>query len=172
MRCPIVLLLACLIVTPLRGQDAPAEEFARPAKFRLALLGFGVRAGVDLSGEDQLILGSTLDLGDLYTDRLRMRASGELGLGAGADTYVIGAEVTYRFVADSMFTVPYLGGGLALYSQEDCDSEPACPAFWPQFVLGFEIDLRAPIRWLVEYHAEDGFSHHRLLVGLTTRRQR
>jgi hypothetical protein len=171
MRYSIVLLLVAFVAAPLRGQDEAAED-ASQAKFRLALLGFGARAGVDFSGDDQLVFGSTLDLGDLYTDRLRMRATGELGLGGGADTYVIGAEVTYRFVADVMATVPYIGGGVALYSQEDCASESDCPAFWPQFVLGFEMDLRAPVRWLVEYHAEDGFSRHRLLVGLATRRER
>lgn len=172
MRFPVVLLLVCLFAAPLLCQDVSPGGSTDSAKFRLALLGFGTRAGIDFTGDDQLIFGSTLDLGDLYTDRLRMRASGELGLGGGADTYVIGAEVTYRFVADAMFTVPYVGGGIALYSQEDCASEADCPAFWPQFVVGFEVDLRAPIRWLVEYHAEDGFSRHRLLVGLTTKRER
>ena len=101
-----------------------------------------------------------------------MRASGELGIGAEANTYVIGAELTYRFVADSRFSVPYVGGGLALYSQEECADAVGCPAFWPQFVLGLEFDLTAPMRWMVEYHAQDGFSRHRLLLGLTTKRER
>jgi hypothetical protein len=168
MRCAILLLLNCLLASPTLGQTGPAGT----PKFRVGLLGFGARAGIDFTGDDQVVFGSTLDLGDLYTDRLRMRASGELGIGADANTYVVGAELTYRFVADTMFSVPYVGGGLALYSQEECGDAVGCPALWPQFVLGFEINLRAPVRWVVEYHAQDGFSHHRLLLGLTTRRER
>jgi len=45
-----------------------------------------------------------------------------------------------------------------------------CPAFWAQFVLGFELKLRNQINWLLEYHAEDAFRRHRVFVGLTTRR--
>jgi hypothetical protein len=165
MRLPIAVLAGCLLAAPIEAQDPQP-------KFRLGLFGFGVQAGLDLTGDDQLIFGSTLDLGDLYGDRLRMRASGELGTGAATNTYVISAELTYRFVADTMFTVPYVGGGLGLFSQDGCGDIDACPAVWLQFAIGFEINIRAPMRWLVEYHAEDAFSRHRLLIGLTTRRGR
>lgn len=168
MRCSLLCLLSCLLAVPLAGQADGGGD----AKFRLALLGFAARAGIDVTGDDQLIFGTTLDLGDLYTDRLRMRASGEIGLGGGADTYVIGGEATYRLVADTMPVVPYVGGGAALYSREGCDAVADCPALWAQFVVGFEINLRAPLRWLLEYHAQDGFGRHRFLIGLTTKRER
>jgi hypothetical protein len=172
MRFATLLLLVGLSAAPCWGQGGAESNQATTAKFRLGLFGFGVQAGIDFAGDDQLIFGSTLDLGDLFTDRVRMRLSGELGTGSDADTYVISPEVTFRLVPDTVFAVPYLGGGIGLFSQEGCGDVEGCPALWLQFAIGFEIDLREPIRWLVEYHGENSFKQHRLLVGLTTRRGR
>ena len=162
-RSPAILVLALLFATGLEAQDSPS-------KFRLGLFGFGVVAGVDLSGDDQLVFGSTLDLGDVFGDRLRMRGSGELGIGSEANTYVVSGEMTFRFLPDTRSVVPYVGGGVGLYSQEGCGDVDGCPAVWLQFAAGFEVDLRAPVRWMVEYHGQNAFRQHRLLIGLTTRR--
>lgn len=174
MRVYLALLLSSLAATPLLSQQEfqPPRGQAVIPRFRLGLFGFGVHGGIDFTGDDQLVLGTAVDLGDLYTDRLRMRASGELGRGGDGDTYVINGELVYRFVADSILAVPYVGAGFALFSQEDCDSAPGCPGLWLQFALGFEIKIREPVSWLLEYHSEDAFRRHRLLVGLTTRRVR
>lgn len=161
----LALLLSVVLSVGAEAQDAPP-------KFRLGLFGFGVQAGIDFSGDDQLVFGSTLDLGDLYTDRLRIRGSGELGIGSAVNTYVVSGEISFRFLPDTKVVVPYVGGGLGLYSQEGCGDVDGCPAIWLQFAAGFEVDLRAPVRWLVEYHGGNAFKQHRLLIGLTTRRER
>lgn len=174
MRPLILLLVSCLVIAagPATAQEDYGGRTAATPKLRFGLFGFAARAGIDFTGEDQLVLGYSLDLGDLYTERVRMRALGEIGLGASGDTYVVGGELTYRLVPDGTLAVPYLGGGLGLYSQEGCGDVAGCPALWLQFALGFEISIRAPMRWLVEYHAEDSLSHHRFFVGLTTIRGR
>jgi hypothetical protein len=146
------------------------EGSTRP--FQLGLYGFAVRAGVDFEGQGQAVASFALDMGDLYTDRLRLRPSAELGFGWGDNTYVANAEVVYRFTADTAVAVPYIGGGAALSGQEGCGLIDDCPRFWAQFVLGFELRLRHQINWLLEYHAEDAFKRHRIFVGLTTRRGR
>ncbi len=171
----LTMVLLCYLAAaaaPATAQEDRGDRASAVPKFRLGLFGFAARAGIDFAGEDQLVFGYSLDMGDLYTDRLRMRAVGEIGLGASGDTYVAGGELTYRFVPDGTLAVPYLGGGLGLYSQEGCGDVAGCPALWLQFALGFEISIRAPMRWLVEYHAGDSLSHHRFFVGLTTTRGR
>ncbi len=174
MRVYVAVLLSCVAATPLLSQQEfqPPRDQAVTPRFRLGLFGFGVQGGIDFTGDEQLVLGTAVDLGDLYTDRLRMRATGELGRGGDGDTYVINGELVYRFVADTILAVPYVGAGVALFSQEACDSAPGCPGLWLQFALGFEIKIREPISWLLEYHSEDAFRRHRLLFGLTTRRVR
>jgi hypothetical protein len=138
--------------------------------FQLGLYGFAARAGVDFEGQGQAVASVTLDLGDIYTDRLRLRPSAELGFGWGDNTYVANLETVYRFTGDTEVAVPYVGGGIALSGQEGCGSSDECPALWVQFVLGFELQLRNQMNWLLEYHAEDAFGRHRIFIGLTTRR--
>src|SRR5436305_1457745 len=55
---------------------------------RLGLLGFGVRGGIDLSGNTQLVFGVALDAGNLVTSRFRLRPSGEIGVFNGVNSYV------------------------------------------------------------------------------------
>lgn len=148
---------------------AAAQEPA--AGMRFGLLGFGARAGVDLEGEADLVLGYTLDVADLYREQLRLRPSVEIGLQSGAgDTYVGNLEIIYRFTGDTVIAVPYVGAGLALQGHDACSRDPSCPSLWAQFVLGFELAFRPTFNWLMEYHAEDAFRRHRLFVGLVTRR--
>jgi hypothetical protein len=161
-----------LIAAPLWGQQdvAPVEGDASSARFRIGIYGFGLRAGVEVQGGGQAIAGATLDLGDLYGDRLRLRPSVELGYGSDANTYVTSVEGVFRFLGDTEVAVPYLGSGVGLFVQDNCEMAPNCPKLWLQSMLGLEIRFRPALSWLVEYHAENAFNRHRLLVGLTTRR--
>ena len=139
--------------------------------FQLGVFGFSARAGVDLEGQGQALASFAMDLGNLYSDRLRLRPSAELGFGWGDNTYVANLEALFRFTSDSDVAVPYLGGGIALSGQEGCGEVDDCPAVWAQFVLGFEMRMQHQINWLLEYHAEDAFRRHRFFVGLATRRE-
>lgn len=138
--------------------------------FQLGIRGFSARAGVDFEEQGQAVASFALDMGDIYTDRLRLRSSAEIGFGWGDNTYVASVEVIQRFTADAVRVVPYLGAGIALAGQEGCGEVDTCPSIWAQFVFGFEMKLRDQINWLLEYHAEDSFRRHRFFVGLTTRR--
>ena len=170
-----ILFVSCVLMftTSLSAQTEyqPLEgEGSTNRPFQLGVFGFAARAGVDFEGQGQALASFALDMGDLYTDRLRLRPSAELGFGWGDNTYVANLEVVYRFTADTVLAVPYVGGGVALSGQEGCGAIADCPSVWAQFVLGFELKLRNQINWLLEYHAEDAFRRHRLFVGLTTRR--
>lgn len=167
----ISFLLMCTATLSAQTEYQPPEtDGATSRPFQLGIFGFSARAGVDFEAQGQALASFALDLGDLYTDRLRLRPSAELGFGWGYNTYVANLEVVYRFTADTVIAVPYVGGGVALAGQEECGAIDDCPSVWAQFVLGFEMKLRDPISWLLEYHAEDSFRRHRLFVGLTTRR--
>ena len=85
MRNVWLVLVALAAATPV-----PAQEFHPPPVrrsgsrgTRIGLFGFGTRGGVSLSGSTQLVVGVTLDGGDLLVDRLRIRPSGEIGLLTG-----------------------------------------------------------------------------------------
>jgi len=169
----LLALFVLMLTAPLSAQteNQPPEggDFTdRP--FQLGLRGFAARAGVDFESQGQALASFVLDMGDLYTDRLRLRTSAELGFGWGDNTYVASVEVVHRLTANDVFVVPYVGAGLALAGQERCGEIDDCPSIWPQFVLGFERQLRDQINWMVEYHAEDSFRRHRFFLGLTTRR--
>lgn len=161
-----VILVACLLATPLHAQ----QGIDALPKFGLGLHGFGARIGVDFAGDDQLVVGSALDLGNVYGERLRLRGSAELGVGSDANTYVFNAELILRFLSDAQIAVPYIGGGIGLYTQEGCDTAEVCPDLWLQFALGFEVRIRSYMAWFIEYHGEDVFNQNRLFIGLTTKR--
>jgi hypothetical protein len=57
MRLSVTLLIS-LMAAPLAAQ----QDQGAPPKFRLGLLGFAAQIGVDFEGNDQLVVGSTLDL--------------------------------------------------------------------------------------------------------------
>lgn len=154
----------------------PAQEFQPPqvaaeqGGSRIALLGFGARSGLDFTGSDQLVVGLTLDFGHLLTNRLRVRPSGELGVGSGATTYVGSLEVLFRFTGDNAPAIPYVGAGGSMAGQERCDSTPGCPAVWFNVAIGFELPFRSTFNWLLEYHGMDALRRHRFYIGLSTRR--
>ena len=137
---------------------------------RLGLLGFGVRGGVDLAGSKQLIFGVTLDAGNLVTNRVRLRPSGEIGVFNGVNSYVGSLEGIYRFTGEGQAATPYAGGGFSLVGHDRCGSDPACPDVWLDVVVGVELHYRSTFNWLVEYHGMGGFRHNRFYAGLTTRR--
>jgi hypothetical protein len=171
--------LPCLPLLLLPPLTARAQEFIPPrdetidttaSPVRLGIFGFGVRLGVDFAGRNQAILSPTLDVGDVFSDRVRIRPSAEVGMGDTATTYVINLELMYRFMPDKEIAVPYVALGGAVYSQERCAAQPQCPRAWAQFGLGFEIKFREHLNWLLEYHGEDGLRRHRFFIGLSTRR--
>src|SRR3989454_12312 len=137
---------------------------------RIGLFGFSVRSGPDVSHGSQLVLGAGLDGGDLFSRRLRLRPSVEIGVFNGPNTYVTSLEALYRFTADDEPGVPYAGGGLSIAGHDGCGADAACPAVWANVVVGFELRYRSTFNWLFEYHAMDAFRRHRFYFGLTTRR--
>ncbi len=173
---PVARLLLFLAgVTPvgkLAAQDFTPPEVGRQesdqgSKIKIGLYGFGARFGWDLE-DREAIISITFDLGDLGSDQVRLRPSAEIGFAEDDDTYVVSAEILYRFTPDTEKAIPYVGFGIALAGRDTCGAD--CPEAWLQFVLGFEVKFRSSMNWLLEYHAEDALNRHRLFFGLTTRR--
>jgi hypothetical protein len=148
----------------------PPVQRSRGHGTRIGLFGFGMRAGADFNGSGQLVVGATLDLGDLVTPRLRVRPSGEIGAWDGPNTYAGSAELLYRFTADNASVTPYAGGGIAIAGHSECSSDSGCPSLWVNGVVGVEVRFRSTFNWLLEYHPMDAFRHNRFYLGLTTRR--
>ena len=154
---------------------AAAQQFVPPKNAthggtRIGLFGFGVRGGADLKGSGQLVFGTTLDLGNLFTDRVRLRPSAEIGVFNGPNTYVGSFDALWRFTEDEDVAIPYIGAGLAVAGRTDCNVDPQCPDLWFNLTFGFELHYRSTFNWLVEYRAMDALNRHRVFVGLTTRR--
>lgn len=170
-----IVVLALVAGAVLVGRGAAAQQFVPPKSAqrggtRLGLFGFGVRAGIELRHAGQFVLGSTLDLGDLFSRRLRLRPSAEVGLFNGPNTYVGNFEALWRFTDDEDVATPYVGGGLGLAGHDGCGSDPKCPGLWLNTVFGLELRYRSTFNWLIEYHGMDAMRRHRLFIGLTTRR--
>ena len=129
-----------------------------------------MRGGIDFRKSEQLILGSTVDLGDLFTDRIRLRPSAEIGVFNGPNTYAGSFEALWRFTNDEEVATPYIGVGLAVAGRDGCSADAQCPDLWVNAVFGFELRYRSTFNWLLEYHGMDALRRHRLYIGLTTRR--
>jgi len=164
-----------VLLVSISAGAAAAQEF-QPPRVRsgvggkgLGLLGFGVRGGVDL-GSGQMIFGTALDIGDLFSPHLRLRPSAELGVFKGDNTYVGSFEALYRFTGDDETAIPYIGGGMSLAGHADCGADPNCPSAWVNLVFGFELHYKSTFNWLIEYHAMDALRRNRVYLGLTTRR--
>jgi hypothetical protein len=168
----LVLLLVAEGAVPLAAQEfhPPPVPRAGGGGTRLGLFGFGVRSGIDLAGNTQMVFGVTLDAGNLFAPRFRLRPSGEIGVFNGVNSYVGSLEALYRFTGDEETATPYFGGGFSLVGHDACGNDPDCPALWANLVIGFELHYRSTFNWLLEYHAMDRFRHNRFYVGLTTRR--
>ena len=161
---------AGLATAPLVAQQFPPPRNAAHSGTRIGLLGFGVRAGVDFHAPAQLVFGGTLDLGDLFSNRIRLRPSAELGVFNGEDTFVGNFEALWRFTADENVATPYIGGGVGVAGRNGCGTDPQCPDLWVNAVFGFELRYRSTFNWLIEYHGMDLMRHNRIYIGLTTRR--
>jgi hypothetical protein len=171
---PSILLIAVsatLIAGPLAAQafNPPPVQRAGPAKTRLGLLGFGMRAGVDL-GKGATVLGVAFDAGNVFMERLRLRPSVEIGILKEPNTYVGSLEALYRLTDDHQAATPYFGGGFAVGGHAGCGADAGCPGVWINFVLGIEVRYRSTFNWLLEYHALNAFRRNRIYLGLTTRR--
>ncbi len=152
-----------------------AQEFVPPKSSahsgtRFGLFGFGVRGGVDLRGAGQFVLGTTLDVGNLFSNRIRLRPSAEVGVFNGPNTYVGSLDVLWRFAEDEEVATPYVGLGFSVAGRENCSADPNCPDLWANLAIGFELHYRSTFNWLMEYRALDELHRHRVYVGLTTRR--
>ena len=156
--------------TALAAQQFQPPKSSTHGGTRIGLFGFGVRGGLDLRRSGQLVLGTTLDVGDLFTNRIRLRPSAEIGVFNGPNTYVGNMEVLWRFTDDDEVATPYIGGGVGVAGRENCSADPNCPGVWLNAVFGLELHYRSTFNWLVEYHGMDSFRHHRVFIGLTTRR--
>jgi hypothetical protein len=158
--------------TPLVAQEfhPPPVQRAGDHGTRLGLFGFGVRGGIDLAGSTQMVFGITLDAGNLFSSRFRIRPSGEIGVFNGENSYAGSFEALYRLTGDGQMATPYVGAGFSLVGHKSCGADPNCPDLWANLVVGCELHYRSTFNWLLEYHAMDAFRHNRLYVGLTTRR--
>ncbi len=169
----VVIALVTLALLPVHR--AGAQQFQPPKNSkhggtRFGLFGFGVRGGVDFRRSGQLVLGTTLDIGDLFSNRLRLRPSAEIGVFNGPNTYVGSFEALWRFTDDEEIATPYVGLGFGVAGREGCGSDPQCPDLWLNTAFGFELHYRSTFNWLLEYHGMDRMRRHRLFIGLTTRR--
>lgn len=163
------------LVAVLAMQSAVAQQFQPPKNgghggTRIGLFGFGVRGGLDLRHSGQLVLGTTLDLGNLFSNRIRLRPSVEIGVFNGPNTYIGSFEALWRFTDDEEVATPYVGLGLGVAGRENCSADPECPDLWLNAVFGFELHYRSTFNGLVEYRGMDQLRKHRLYIGLTTRR--
>ncbi len=174
LRWLLLLVVGIVPAGKLTGQDfippATGEQAAERSKIQIGLYGFSTRLGWDFKDGGSTIIGLALDLGHVGFSQVRLRPSAEIGFGEEVDTYVVNAEVLYRFSPETEKAVPYVGMGLALAGRDDCEFEPSCPAVWLQIALGFELTFRDNMSWIFEYHVEDALRRHRLFLGLTSRR--
>jgi len=170
MRIVVLVLVAVLAVRQAAAQQFQPPKNAGHGGTRIGLFGFGVRGGVDFRRSSQLVLGSTLDIGDLFSNRLRLRPSAEIGVFHGPNTYVGNFELLWRFTNDEEVATPYIGAGLGVAGRDGCGSDPRCPGLWLNTAFGFELRYRSTFNWILEYHAMDRLRRHRLFIGLTTRR--
>lgn len=171
-RATAMVLIAFLVPGLPLGAQAfnPPSVGPHASGTRIGLFGFGLRAGLDISGDGQAILGGALDLGSLGIDQLRLRPSVEIGILNGANTYAGNFELVYRFAPDKQPIIPYTGAGVALAGHAECGSDSDCPDVWVNVVLGVEVRFRSTFNWLIEYHGMDAFQRNRLYLGFTTRR--
>jgi hypothetical protein len=166
----MLLICAAFFTRVATGQEFGPPKNSSHTGTRFGLLGFGVRGGLDLAGDGQFLLGTTLDMGNLFTNRVRMRPSFDLGVFNGPNTYAGSFDLLWRFTEDEEVTTPYIGAGLSLAGHDGCGTDSQCPDVWLNLTFGFELHYRSTFNWLLEYRAVDAFDKHRLYVGLTTRR--
>ena len=174
MRAVIRLMLGAAVLA-CAAPAVVAQEFQPPASaaasspsggsgFNMDLYSFSVRGGVDVSRPAQWVVGTTLDVAEMWSPRVRLRPSFEVSSDGSNVQLHLAGEVVYRFQPDDAPAIPYAGIGVGHMSR--CGG---CTTIWPTVVIGFELRFRPAFNWLVEYHALDRLGRHRFLVGLATR---
>ena len=166
----LVLLAAGCGASLARAQDFVPPKTGGNTGTRIGIFGFGVRGGLELKSEGQFVLGTTLDMGDLFTNRIRLRPSFDLGVFNGPSTYAGSLDALWRFTADEEVATPYVGLGFSVAGHQGCGDDPQCPDLWLNLTFGFELRYRSTFNWLLEYRALDALDRHRVFIGLTTRR--
>jgi len=173
----ICVLLLCAAVPAVRAQDfrppdpavghgagntsPPPAPTSQPSNgFRVGILGFSTRGGVQVTQEGQAVIGTTVDLAQLGSPRVRLRPSAEVGFGSPEKSLGANLEVVFRFQPETAPAIPYVGAGVGYLDDGSVER------VWPTFVLGFELPFQPQMRWLVEYHGLDGLRRSRFLIGL------
>lgn len=172
-RARFALFLAAFAAFAGGAAPAAAQDFQPPASaspstgggVRFDLIGFSTRVGADVSSGGSLVLGSAVDVAELWSPQVRLRPSFEFS-GSGTSTALhLAAEVVYRFQPDRAAAIPYIGIGVGYFSQASSGRHTV----WPTLVMGFELGFRPSFNWLLEYHSLDRLGRHRFLLGLSTR---
>jgi len=168
----LAIVLACVAGT------ATAQEFQPPSSgprvggggLRVDLLGFSSRVGADVSDGGALVLGSAVDVAELWSPQVRLRPSFEFSATGNSRAFHVAAEVIYRFQSDRAPAIPYAGLGVGYFSRDSTSATRLGQTrVWLNVVMGFELAFRPGFNWLLEYHALDRLGRHRFLVGLSTR---
>ncbi|HXY19997.1 MAG TPA: hypothetical protein VEH83_08390 [Gemmatimonadales bacterium] len=151
---------------------APAQEFQPPSGggqgygsgtgFEMDLFSFSTRAGIDVSRPAQWVVGSTVDIAEMWSPRVRLRPSLEVSSDGSTTRLHWSGEIIYRFQPDNAPAIPYVGLGVG--HMTNC---AGCTDLWPTVVMGFELRFRPAFNWLIEYHALDRLGRHRFLIGLS-----
>jgi hypothetical protein len=166
-RWVLVALPLALAAAPAAAQEfrpPAAEDYASAGGLQVDLFGFTTRAGIDVTSPTEWVVGSTVDVAELWSPRVRLRPSFEVSSDGTVVRFHWAAELVYRFQPDGAPAIPYLGLGLGHMTR--CGG---CVTIWPTVVIGFELEFRPSFNWLVEYHALDRLGRHRFLIGLATR---
>jgi len=154
-------------IPPDRPPQPPPPQAPQPQRagtgFIVGVLAFSTRAGAQVNADNQVVLGSTIDIAQLGAPGFRLRPSFEVGFGRPDNSLAINVEGVYRFQDDDAQAIPYIGAGVGYYDDNRVKRG------WPTFVFGFELAYSRTTSWLIELHALDGVDRTRVLIGLATR---
>lgn len=153
-------------IPPDRDRPQQSEPASSQSTVKFGIQAFSTRGGYQVNEDNQLVLGSTLDIAELGHPQLRLRPSFEVGFGRAERSLAFNAEVVYRFQDDNKPAIPYVGAGFGYY--DDGNTEHG----WPTIIFGFELPYRRTMSWLLEIHTLDGVNRARFLIGLATRSPR
>ena len=115
-----------------------------------------------MSRPAQWVVGTTVDIAEMWSPRVRLRPSLEVSSDGNVTRLHWSGEVIYRFQPDNAPAIPYVGLGVGHMTH--CIG---CTDLWPTVVMGFELRFRPAFNWLIEYHALDRLGRHRFLIGLS-----
>ena len=128
------------------------------------LYGFSVRGGLDVTHSVQWVIGTSFDVMELWSPRVRFRPSVEIASDAGSTvTFHWAGEIIYRFQPDNAPAIPYVGIGLghmsnAALRRSGRRSRSASSCSSGRRSTGSS----STTRWI-------GSGRHRFLIGLSTR---